>query len=72
MNYIKEYLNKIENGEIITSKRVLKEYRKLAHDIDNPDEYIFSEEKANRPITFIETWCKHSKGEWAGQPVKLE
>lgn len=72
MNYIKEYLNKIESGKIITSKRVLKEYRKLAHDIDNPDEYIFSEEKANRPIAFIETWCKHSKGEWAGQSVKLE
>ena len=31
MNYIKEYLNKIENGEIITSKRVLKEYRKRNH-----------------------------------------
>jgi len=32
----------------------------------------FDLEKANRPIEFIETFCRHSKGEWAGQPIKLE
>jgi len=32
----------------------------------------FDIEKANKPIRFIETFCKHSKGEWAGQPIKLE
>ena len=30
------------------------------------------EERALRPIKFIETFCKHSKGEWAGKPVILE
>lgn len=25
-----------------------------------------------RPIEFIERFCKHSKGEWAGKPVTLE
>jgi phage terminase large subunit-like protein len=34
--------------------------------------YIFDENRANKPIRFIEQFCKHSKGEWAGQPVKLE
>ena len=23
-------------------------------------------------MEFIERFCKHSKGEWAGQPIKLE
>ena len=73
MNYILEYLKAIENGEIIISKRVYKVYKKLADDLDNPDsKYIFDEKKAVRPIEFIEKFCKHSKGEWAGKSVKLE
>ena len=72
MNYIIEYFNKIKAGECIVSKRVYKQYEKLVNDINNPDKYIFDEEKALRPIRFIETFCKHSKGEWAGKPVKLE
>lgn len=73
MNYILEYLKAIEDGEIITSKRVYKVYKKLADDLKNPNsKYIFDEKKATRPIEFIEKFCKHSKGEWAGKPVKLE
>ena len=72
MNYIKEYFKKLEAGEIVTSKRVYKEYKKLVHDIDNPGAFVFDEVKANRPIEFIERFCKHSKGEWAGKPIKLE
>lgn len=71
MNYIKEYFNKIEAGEV-TSKRVYNVYKKLVHDIDHPDTFIFDEEKANRPIEFIERFCKHSKGEWAGKPITLD
>lgn len=31
----------------------------------------FSLDDANRPIEFIERFCKSSKGEWAGKPIKL-
>lgn len=72
MNYIKEYFRKLEAGKIVTSKRVYNVYKKLVYSIDNPDGFIFDEEKANRPIEFIERFCKHSKGEWAGKPIKLE
>lgn len=72
MNWIRAYLDKIEDGEIVTSKRVRKIYQRLAYDMDNPGKYRFDEAKANRPIEFIERFCKHSKGEWAGQPVRLE
>lgn len=72
MNWIRAYLDKIEAGEIVTSKRVRKIYQRLAYDMDNHGKYRFDEAKANRPIEFIERFCKHSKGEWAGQPVRLE
>lgn len=72
MNYIIEYFEAIKTGECVVSKRVYKQYEKLVKDIEQHDKYIFDEEKANRPIKFIETFCKHSKGEWAGKPVILE
>ena len=88
MNYILEYVDKIRSGEIIVSKKVETLYYKLEKDIKQPREieiydeindeyekhrYIFDEKKANRPIEFIEKFCKHSKGrKFAGKPVKLE
>jgi len=72
MNYIEQYFNTIQNKEIIVSKRVFRQYERLVHDIHNPSQYIFDEAKANKPIAFIERFCKHSKGQWAGKPVTLE
>jgi phage terminase large subunit-like protein len=72
MNAIKEYAAKITSGEVVVSRRVAKVYARLVKAIDNPGQYVFDEEKAQRPVTFIERFCRHSKGQWAGQPVKLE
>lgn len=72
MDYVTEYYNQIKAGKIVTSKRVEKEYKKLAEQITNPNEFIFDEARGARPIEFIERFCKHSKGEWSGKPVKLE
>ena len=73
MNYILEYWNAIQTGAVAVSNRVKKQYGKLVSDIESPQGgFIFDENRANRPIEFIERFCKHSKGEWAGQPVKLE
>ena len=72
MNYIEEYYAAIKAGEIVVSRRVMRQYEKLVNDIKNPKEYHFEEKRANRPIEFIERFCKHSKGEWAGKAVKLE
>lgn len=73
MNYITQYVRAIEKGKCIVSRRVRKQYERLQNDIENPSGgYIFDERKAERPIEFIERFCKHSKGEWAGKPVKLE
>lgn len=72
MNYLKAYLDAIEGGEIVVCRRIRKVYTRLVYEAENPGKYRFDEERANRPIEFIERFCKHSKGEWAGQPVRLE
>ena len=73
MNYISEYLKAIQAGKCIVSRRVKTVYEKLNDDIVNPKGgYIFDPARAQRPIEFIERFCRHSKGEWAGKPVKLE
>ena len=73
MNPILEYWNGIQSGHFIVSRRVCKLYEKLAGEIKAPaGRYIYDESRANRPIEFIEEFCKHSKGEWAGKPVTLE
>lgn len=71
-NYIKQYYQAIENGSVVTSKRVKKQYQKLVQDMEHHDKYIFDEEKAMRPIQFIEKFCRHSKGELAGKPLVLD
>lgn len=72
-NFILEYWEKIQAGEIQASRRIKQQYQKLVDDILNPKEpWVFDLEKANRPIEFIERFCKHSKGKWIGKPVKLE
>lgn len=73
MNYIQQYLQEIRAGRCIVSKRVRRQYEALEADINNPESpFVFDQRKAERPIEFIERFCKHSKGEWAGKPVKLE
>lgn len=73
MNYIEQYVQAIRAGKCIVPTRVRRVYESLAAEIKSPSgQYIFDQSKAERPIAFIERFCKHSKGEWAGKPVKLE
>jgi phage terminase large subunit-like protein len=87
MTYIEEYYNKILSGEIIACKKIKAVYKKLVNDLKKPKTvsffnkitdkteehtYIYDEKKANRPIQYIERYCKHSKGRWAEKSVVLE
>lgn len=73
-NPVIEYYNKIESGEIVVSKKVARIYHHLMEDIIyNPEnEYEYRSKRANHAIEFVENYCKHSKGKWAGKPVILE
>lgn len=72
MNYIKEYIEQIDKGNIVVGKKVKKIYKRLLKESDDKRlPFYFDEEKGNRPIEFIETFCKQAEGE-IGKPIKLE
>jgi phage terminase large subunit-like protein len=74
LNYVREYWNKIESGEVVTSKRVKAVYGRLIDEMDAEDDsslYYFDEETGERPILFIERFCKQSQGT-LGAPLRLE
>lgn len=74
MNYVREYWRKIESGEIITSRRVKAVYGRLMEEMDSTaadSPYYFDEETGERPIIFIERFCKQSQGT-LGAPLRLE
>lgn len=74
MNYVREYWRKIESGEIVTSRRVKAVYGRLMAKMDSPaadSPYYFDEETGERPIIFIERFCKQSQGT-LGAPLRLE
>ena len=72
-NYISQYWKKIQSGEIQVSHKVYQTMEMLI-DIQNGKDkkYHFDPILANRPIVFIETFCKQSKGKHIGKPLKLE
>ena len=87
MTYIEEYYQFLLKNPDKACHKVLVTYKKLVQDIYNPKQvsffneiteeeethtFVFDEKKGNKPIKFIEKYCRHSKGKWAGVPVKLE
>ena len=74
MNYVREYWERISSGEIVTSKRVKAVYGRLVAEMDAADEsspYYFDEAVGERPITFVERFCKQSQGT-LGESLTLE
>ena len=60
-------------GRVAVSAKVRSVYVRLEREAeDGSGRYAFDEGRAERPIEFIERFCRHSKGEWAGRPVELE
>lgn len=87
MTYIEEYYKWIQKNPTKVNYKIKVVYKKLSDDVKHPKTvsffnkiteeqethtYVFDEELAHRPIEFIENYCKHSKGKWAGKPVILE
>lgn len=72
-NYIARYWKKIQSGDIEVSVKVRKTMEMLI-DIQNGNDkkYHFDPVLANRPIVFIESFCKQSKGNAIGKELKLE
>ena len=71
MNYLKEYYRQIQEGEILVGKELLTVLEGLIDDLNNP-RYIFDEKPGKIRIDFIETFCKHTKSPFNGEPFILE
>ena len=71
MNYLLDYYNEIQKGNIVVGKELFTVIESLINDMDNP-RYIFDEKPGNIRIEFIETFCKHTKSPFNGQPFLLE
>ena len=72
MNYVREYYEKIQSGEIKAGRRIKTVYGRLIEQMaDESSPYYFDEEVGERPIQFIETFCKQSQGV-IGAPLRLE
>lgn len=69
-NYILAYYQKIKDGSITVGRWILLLYEKIVEGIENGT-YIFNQQKANRAIKFIETFCRHNKGKLAPKQFKL-
>ncbi len=70
--YITEYYEKINSGEIVAPKRVIKQYKNIIDRLEkNSDIYYFDEKAAKTMIKFSETFCYQSKDVYAGQLIKL-
>lgn len=72
MNYVKEYSDKIKSKKIIAGQRVKKQYAKLVKEMnDSSLPFYFDEDAGNRPIEFIEKFCRQSEGNFGGK-IELE
>ena len=72
-NPVLQYCEDIRTGNVVVPRKVKKVYFKLEQIILNPvGQWIYDENKANHAITFIEKYCKHSKGKFGGKSLLLE
>lgn len=88
MNYIRQYYQQIQKKQIVVPKTIKKQLDKLIYFLDHPEKnyiehinlegkkekeyFTFDPSAAEKPIDFIQTFCMHLKGPFAGKPLILE
>lgn len=75
MNWPKQYLSEIQSGNIVVCNKIKKVYEREVEWMANPPKdfpFYFDEAAGQRPIDFIEQYCRHSKGKWARQLIELD
>lgn len=70
-NYLEEYHNLVDSGEVVVCEKIKQEIA-IEKKMFNNVEIRFDIVKASRPLRFIETYCKHHKGDFKGKDFKLE
>lgn len=73
MNWVKTYYDAILSGDEVVSNKVKTVIEREIEWMNDPSfPYIFDEELGGYPIHFIETFCRHYEGKWAGKKIELE
>jgi phage terminase large subunit-like protein len=75
MNWPKEYLRKIQSGEIAACQKIRMLYERECGWMDDPPPgfpYYFDEEVGQRHIDFMEKFCRQSKGKKGKQLIRFE
>lgn len=70
-NYILAYYQQISDGSATVGRWIRLLYKMIVSGMEN-GEYVFNQQKANRAVRFIETFCRHNKGRLAPGLLKLE
>ena len=70
-NYIIKYNDAIQSGKIVAGEKIKKVYKQLAKNCKKKKGYHFDVERAAKPLYFVESFCRQSKGD-LGKPIKLE
>src|SRR5690606_22637479 len=65
-------LGKLERLAYERQTRDLERWPARSIEECEPDGYWWDEDAADRVVQFIEGYCRHHKGEWAGRPFLLE
>ena len=71
MNYIYKYYQGIENKSIIVGKWIKLLYEKILDGIEDHT-YVYSQERCDNCINFVERFCHHNKGILAPGYLKLD
>jgi phage terminase large subunit-like protein len=67
------YIDGVLDGSLVVGQKIRLAVERHVRDLANEDfPYYFDPKVGDKPIKFIEGFCRHSKGEWAGKPVVLE
>ena len=70
-NYIRQYHDQIKSGEIVVGKWIKLLFEIIEKGLEE-EKFFYDSKKANRAITFIESFLHHAKGSLAPQLIKLE
>lgn len=66
-----DYGNAVIKGDIVACHKIKQVYEKLLNQLETINsDWIFDEKLANRPVEFIEQFCKQSQGKM-GTPIQL-
>lgn len=69
-NYLLEYWELIQSGEIVVGYWIKQEVKRLVKDLDD-DSYIYDTSEAHKRMKFMETLCLQSKQPYYMKPIEL-